>query len=314
MKYNYLHSARNVLFLALALLLSGCSTYSLNQSSSLEALEKSQAQYTPIKQGQLEYYQFGHGSPIVLISGYAMDASSWNRRFLAVLAEQHQVIVFNNRNMGKSFSHSTHNDSKDLANDTHQLIQHLHLIKPAVVGISMGGMIAQQLAVLYPDELGELILINTVIAGKQAVHPDAYTEKMIWNMPRNKLKSYFLALDLFFPPSWKVQMSVALVKDRFKPENETEINPATISYQRQLVMKWVHDNATAKKISRLSLPVLILNGESDSVFPPINSLILARSIHHAKLVRWKEGGHGMIYQYPVELANTVNQFISQASN
>ena len=61
------------------------------------------------------------------------------------------------------------------------------------------------------------------------------------------------------------------------------------------------------------MPVLILNGEADSVIPPINSIILTRTIPHAQLVRWKEGGHAMIYQYPEQIANTVNDFISGAT-
>lgn len=80
--------------------------------------------------------------------------------------------------------------------------------------------------------------------------------------------------------------------------------------QRQLIERWLDDNATAKKISQLPMPVLVLNGEADIVIPPVNSEILANTIPHAQLVRWKEGGHAMIYQYPVEMGNKINHFIA----
>src|SRR5579871_2255142 len=148
-----------------------------------ENLKQVSPQYVTIQNGHLEYYRFGNGSPIVLITGYVTDITSWDRQFLATLAAQHQLIVFNNRNVGGSYVQSNHYASRDLANDTYQLIEKLHLKKPAVLGISMGGMIAQQLAIMYPDKLGQLILINTAIAGTQSIRPNPDTEKIMLNMP-----------------------------------------------------------------------------------------------------------------------------------
>jgi pimeloyl-ACP methyl ester carboxylesterase len=54
---------------------------------------------------------------------------------------------------------------------------------------------------------------------------------------------------------------------------------------------------------------LIMNGEADVVIPPINSVILSQQIKHSRLMRWKDGGHAMIYQYPKEMAEDINQFI-----
>ena len=58
------------------------------------------------------------------------------------------------------------------------------------------------------------------------------------------------------------------------------------------------------------MPVLILNGGADVVIPPVNSIILANTIPQARLMRWPEGGHAMIYQYPEELAGAINDFIA----
>src|SRR3990167_166190 len=243
----------------LVLILSGCGTYhqSISQLPA-ENLKKIHSHYVPVKNGHIEYYRLGRGSPIILIPGYMADVSSWNREFLAALAQQHQVIVLNNRNVGGSLIHSSHYESQDLANDTYQLIQTLNLKKPAVLGISMGGMIAQQLAVLHADKVGQLILINTAIAGKQAVHPNPLVEKKMLNIPQNKLGLYLTAIDLFFPSTWKMQMAYVLALNRFQPENYKEINFKNVTSQQQhLLMHWVSDNTTANKIKKLTLPVLI---------------------------------------------------------
>ncbi|EKD74153.1 MAG: hypothetical protein ACD_45C00056G0009 [uncultured bacterium] len=309
---NYFNLFIRCFFFYLILLVSGCSTY--NQSThqyATENFKKLSPHYVSTSQGQIEYYRSGSGSPVVLIAGYATDVSSWDQEFLATLAQQHQIIVLNNRNVGGSHITSAAYESKDLANDTYQLIRKLKLKQPAVVGISMGGMIAQQLAVLHPDALGYLVLINTSISGEQAIRPSHMVEKKLLGLSKYKLGFYVSAIDLFFPPSWKMQMAYSLATDRFQPHTLTEIDSGSIMLQQQhLIMHWLDDNATAKKISKLHLPVLILNGESDIVIPPINSIILANTIPHAQLVRWKEGGHAMIYQYPEEIGNKINSFIA----
>ncbi|MEO8401509.1 MAG: alpha/beta hydrolase [Gammaproteobacteria bacterium] len=300
------------IFFYLTMLVSGCSTYNnpMHQYAT-ENFSKLSPHYAVTQQGKIEYYRSGSGSPIVLIPGYATDVSSWNQEFLATLAQHHQIIVPNNRNVSGTHISSASYQSEDLANDTYQLIQELRLEKPAVIGISMGGMIAQQLAVLHPDTLGHLILINTAIAGEQAVHPAPAIEKKLYGLSKYKLGFYISAINLFFPPSWKMEMSYSLIADRFMPQDITTINAgAVMPQQRHLIMDWLDDNETARKISKLHLPVLILNGEADIVIPPINSTILANRIRHAQLVRWKEGGHAMIYQFPEEIGNKINTFIA----
>jgi pimeloyl-ACP methyl ester carboxylesterase len=294
-------------------LLTGCSLHQQAYCGDypVENLKTVKPQYVAIKNGKMEYYRFGNGSPLVLIPGYATDVSSWNQNFLAALAVRHQVIVFNNRKVGGSSVTTAAYDSQALASDTYQLIQGLKLKKTAVLGISMGGMIAQKLAVLHPTTINRLVLINTAIAGGHSVHPQPAVEKEMMNIPSNKYKRYFLALRLFFPPQWRMQMGVALARDRFFPENyaETDLSPV-LPLQQGFLKEWMGDQTTAKSLAQLSVPVLILNGRADQVIPPANSDILKATIPHSQLLTWQEGGHAMIYQYPEEIARAVNKFLS----
>jgi pimeloyl-ACP methyl ester carboxylesterase len=306
---NYLNFFRRSLCVFAALLLAGCSIYDpTTHQYATEKFSKLSPHYVATKHGQIEYYHVGSGDPIVLIPGYATDVSSWNREFLAVLAQHHQIILLNNRNVGGSHTFSASYRSDDLANDTYQLIQTLGLKKPAIVGISMGGMIAQKLAVLHPDAVGSLILINTSIAGQ---HPIPLVEKKLLGLSKNKVGFYVSAIDLFFPPSWKIKMAYSLAADRFQPKDHTEIDMgAVMPQQQQLIKRWLHDDATAKKLGSLNLPVLILNGKADIVIPPANSVILAKVIPRAQLVRWNDGGHAMIFQYPEAIGDEINNFMA----
>ena len=278
----------------------------------VEQLKTLMPKYVPVRDGYLEYYRFGTGTPLVLITGFGTDITSWNKHFLARLADHHQVIVFNNRNVGGSEIHSDQYKSMDLAEDTYQLIEGLQLKHPAVLGLSMGGMIGLQLAILHQEKLGPLILLSSAIAGKQAVRPAKEIERMIRNVPDHDLGRFLVGLRIFFPASQWLPMAFAMGFDRFLPRAYFEIKSGPlITKQRLLIQDWIKDDAAAKKIMTLKLPVLVMHGDADEIIPPVNGLILARNIPHAQLLTWPNGGHGMMYQYPEEIADAVNDFVDE---
>ncbi len=268
--------------------------------------------FLPTQGGRIEYYALGKGSPIVLISGYAASASAWNRRFLSVLLKNHEVILFDNRNVGGSYNSSRLYTTAALAEDTDALIQALHLDHPAVVGISMGGMIAQQLAVSYPQDVSHLILINTAIAGSQSVKPSLQVQDWIEHTPQGKIKRFFIALRLMAPPSWWLEVMHQIRTDRFADNGKTlGVSPKTLQQQRQLVFDWAANNTAAAAIAKLNVPTLILNGGEDALIPPINSVILAKTIPHAQFERWADGGHLMPYQFPEPIAEAIVGFVDK---
>lgn len=267
-------------------------------------------QAVSVKGGKIEYYRFGKGSPVILISGYVVDISSWDRVFLNRLAQKHEVIIFNNRGMGRSFNSGSLYNSFALAEDTFQLSQKLGLKKPAVLGLSMGGMIAQRVAANHSDKFSHLILINTIIAGDQGIYPNSKVQDELIHIPKNVVGHYIHAINLFFPPNWKARMAYSLAVERFQPVDyiHTDISKIMIK-QQYLIRNWFKDNTAAKKLSKITFPVLILNGKKDIVIPPVNSEILAKNISHSSLKSWSEGGHGMIFQFPTEIAQTINEFL-----
>src|SRR5476651_289295 len=129
---RHFHFLTRWIILLLALMLSACTIHESPTQFPVKNLKKIHPQYAAVKNGNIEYYRFGKGSPIILIPGYVTDVSSWDSDFLAALAAQHQVIVLNNRNVGRSYVQSSQYESQDLANDIYQLIQQLGLKKPAV--------------------------------------------------------------------------------------------------------------------------------------------------------------------------------------
>lgn len=273
-------------------------------------LKQLQPQYINVKHGKIEYYRFGEGSPIVLISGYASNIAGWNKEFVEELANEHEVILFDNRNVGGSLSQSKDYSTKALAEDTHELVDQLNLHNPTILGISMGGMIAQQYALSYPHDIGHLILINTVIAGTHSVPPSTFAEDAILHTPQGVVKRYVTGIQLLAPPKWWAHMTYSLARDHFPGDKLSFAIPESIlNEQRHLILDWCKNNLAASEISKIQTPTLVLNGGADSLIPPVNSEILARTIPHSTLLRWQEGGHAMIYQYPNQIALAINNFL-----
>lgn len=301
---------KSSLFLLLCLMM-GCSTHYTHRSALFSTNTiRLTPEYVKIKNGQIEYYRIGHGSAIILIPGYLTDVTSWNRTFINTLAKNHQLFIINNRNVAGSITYSSKYKTADLAADVAQLIKNLRLKKPFILGISMGGMLAQQVGVSYPNAVAGLILINTMIAGKESIHPDYRIANAVLNMPVNKWARYQLALKFFFPPSWRPQMMFKILFDRFKPDEYCEINIELLRKpQQSLLLDWSLDNRSAEKLHKVHLPVLILSGDADVVIPPSNSIILWKKLTRRKLLLWREGGHAMIYQFPQQMGHEINKFI-----
>lgn len=298
--------------LSITVLLSACATQHAQVASPV-AFKQVQPQYVAVKNGRIEYYHFGHGTPLILIAGYGTDVTSWNVDFLNVLAQKHEVILPNNRDVAGTQIHSGPYTMSDVANDYYHLIQSLHLHQPAVLGISMGGMIAQQLAINHQNSLGALILVNTAIAGKQGVHPSPEVEQALRNLPSTNLGMYNEALKLFYPPASRRAMSVSMIRDRFLPASYTTIDRSLVMPEhKRMVEKWLARDDVAKQLKTLHLPVLVLSGTEDIAIPPGNSLALAKTIPNAHLIHWRQGGHGMLHQFPVAIANAINAFLVHA--
>jgi 3-oxoadipate enol-lactonase len=113
--------------------------------------------YADIDAGRLYYEQHGHGEPLVCIQGLAMDVSGW-RPQIPVFARRHQVTVFDNRDAGRSFYASAPYDIRALAADALALADRLGLSRFHLLGSSMGGAIAQELALGHPERVLSLTL------------------------------------------------------------------------------------------------------------------------------------------------------------
>lgn len=107
------------------------------------------------------YYEvYGNGEPLVLIHGLGLASSRWENQ-IPVFSQKYQVIVFDNRGVKQTDAPNSPYSTEEMADDTVALLQALNITKAHILGFSMGGMIAQYIAIKYPEIVNSLILIST---------------------------------------------------------------------------------------------------------------------------------------------------------
>jgi pimeloyl-ACP methyl ester carboxylesterase len=269
---------------------------------------KEQVLETP--NGSIGYFRFGQGSPIVLITGYRASMAEWNAYFLDELAKHHEVIVFDNRGVGRSQMRGTRYSVRDLASDTAALIRRLDLKDPAVLGWSMGGIVAQQLAIDEPSLISKLILVSSMPPGLRAAPPSAEVGRVLSGSGSGHFDR---VMGVLFPASALQSAKACFLDDMFTPAGYAEppITDAVTHAQDLILKRWKQDHQALRQLDRVTVPTLILAGTSDTVLWPRNSVVLSHALPNATLVEVKSGGHAMMYQYPQQLAERIDGFIAK---
>lgn len=270
--------------------------------------EALQGQIAATANGPIAYYRFGQGNPLVLITGYRADLSEWNTHFLAELAKSNQVILFDNRGIGRSATNLENYRVDTLARDTSALIKALGFDSATILGWSMGGIIAQRLAMDEPMLVNHLVLLSSEPPGPTSIPVSADAQETLSGRGKS---SFETVMNVLFPAAAEQRAKDCFIQGMFKPRDYApgDVSSAVTSAQENLLQEWQGDMQATEQLRHLKIPTLVLTGTEDEVFDGQNSVILSRIIPDAKLVEIKSGGHAMMYQYPKLLADQINAFI-----
>jgi pimeloyl-ACP methyl ester carboxylesterase len=252
--------------------------------------------------GTVGYRVVGSGPPLVLIMGYGEPMEDWDPVLVHALALHHRVVMFDNSGIGQTQELAAPMTIDAMADQTGALITTLHLGRPDVLGWSMGGMIAQALAVLHPAQVRRLILCATNPGNGQAVVPAALARQgssevpisQASDFPANQASAFnaFKAAIAEYPPA-------------------PAVTPATKGVQELALSDWWAGNDPAgHEIARISVPTLIADGTDDQKVPLANDHILARLIPGARLVLYPDAGHAFLFQDATPFASLVESFLT----
>ncbi|MBW2583079.1 MAG: alpha/beta fold hydrolase [Deltaproteobacteria bacterium] len=235
---------------------------------------------------EIYYEVHGQGDPLVLIMGLRRNVEWWFRQIPA-LSEHFQVIAFDNRGAGRSDKPVMEYSMRLFADDTAGLMKALDISKAHILGISMGGYLAQELALNYPAKVKSLVLGCTGCGGDRAVimSPERM-EKFTANKGLTPEEILRKDMDIYFSDDY-VDQHPEKIKE-FVEISMRHYQPAD-AFLRQFDACLRHD--TGDRLNQLSAPTLIMTGDDDPLVPPQNSHILKDLIPGADLSVFAGGRH-----------------------
>jgi 3-oxoadipate enol-lactonase len=250
----------------------------------------------------LEYNVQGQGEPLILIMGFAGDARSWGRPFVESLSRDFQVVTFSNRGCGLSTDTGGAVTCRLMADDTVLLIERLGLDRAHVFGISMGGSIAQELAIDYPERVRRVVLASTSCGVQGAPPPQDVVQVMSQVASADGLGAARTFLRLC------VSETFASTEAEFLEEIARTVRPMPDLAARQLAA--VRSFDSYDRLPRLLADTLILHGSEDRITLPGNSETLVGRIPNAQLMRLEGAGHMFVWERPDEAARVIGDFLN----
>lgn len=250
------------------------------------------------------------GTPLVLICGYGLTMAEWDPTFVQTLAEGRRVIVFDNRGIGTSSGPVKGLTIATMARDTAGLIRSLGFKRVDVLGWSMGGYIAQTLALANPALVHRLVLASTDPGSPHALEP----KKPVVQVLTNPNLTPTSLLPILFPPNQQAagQAWYAAIGTQPNLSSTDFATPsATMAAQEAAnATRWYgRGDGTYARLPKLKAPTWIGYGAQDVVVPPGNARLLARRIPNATAHRFPDAGHAFLFQEPAAKAGLMAAFL-----
>lgn len=240
-----------------------------------------------IHRGTKIYYEIvGSGEPLVLLMGFGAAGAVWEKH-LAVYQQHFQCVVIDNRGVGKSDQPRGPYTTSQMAADTLAVMDHAGVAKARVAGISMGGAIAQELALNYPDRVHSLLLISTWPRFNNYAKTMYQNLKNIRPEVEPDVFMELLQLWIFAPPYYETSLDDLKqgqqgAKTNIKPQSQA-------GFEGQLDACMQHD--TLDRLHQIKVPTMITVGEMDIMTPPAFSKLLHEKIADSSYVNFPRAGH-----------------------
>ncbi|MBV9333742.1 MAG: alpha/beta hydrolase [Candidatus Eremiobacteraeota bacterium] len=278
-------------------------------------IDRSTTTATRFEQTPLETYAYrrfgaGAGLPLLCLQHFTGTLDNWDPAVVDALASEREVILFESAGIGRSTG-AVPNSIPEMARHAFAFISALGVTRVDVLGFSLGGMVAQQMAIEQPKTVRKMVLAGTAPeGGEDIMHTEAPALKSIFD----DFTGYERLARLFFTQTANgVAAGEAFVSRLQERRNDREplassqVAPAQIAAFRA----WErYDGERFEKLSRIQQPCLVVSGVRDIMIPVRNSYMLAEHISKATLVVYPDAGHGSLFQYNRSFVTQARLFLN----
>ncbi|MCF3130621.1 alpha/beta fold hydrolase [Streptomyces olivochromogenes] len=257
------------------------------------------------------YRSFGpeSGTPLIFLQHFRGGMDHWDPLVTDGLAANRPVILFDNAGVAGS-SGETPDTLEALADHAAEFVRALGLPLVDVLGLSIGGGVAQALALRHPALVRRLVIVGAKPrAGEdEGTHPD-----IIEVATRHEVPTLEDFLYLFFGPSPAGQAAGRAFWER-RHQRVVDVDPPTsqqtMKAQLAAIVEWNQQRGERyAELGRITQPALVVNGSRDIMAPTVNSYIMAQHLPNAELIVYPDSGHGSLFQYPELFVHHVDRFL-----
>ena len=242
---------------------------------------------------RLHFESTGEGSAVLLIGGLAMTSAGWWRT-VPVLAGSFRVLTFDNAGVGRSEAAAPPASVAQMANDAVAVLEAAEVERAHVYGVSLGGMVAQEVALRHADRVDALVLGATTPGGLLAAAPDpAVMSYFVRHRSMPAEEAVWASVAHTYARRTQVEAPERIAEDVARRLKEP-VPPPTYAAQVSAAMK--HD--VRSRLAAISVPTLVVHGEEDAVVPAVNGRTLATHIPDAELHLWPSAGHMYMTDQP----------------
>jgi pimeloyl-ACP methyl ester carboxylesterase len=249
------------------------------------------------------------GAPLVLLQHFRGNLDNWDPTLVDALAAEREVVLVDYAGVGSS----TGQPSSTVAETARQVIAFvaaLGLDRVDLLGFSIGGFVAQEIALIRPTLVRRLILAATGPKGAPGMH--GWRED-ISAAARGESKPENLLYIMFAHTETSQQRGMEFL-GRFARRQEGRDAPtsdAARDAQYDAIVEWgIPDHAALQRLTGIQSPTLVIQGDNDLMIPTKLSHLLAGLIPNARIRIYPDAGHGFLFQYPTEVAMEVNAFLT----
>jgi pimeloyl-ACP methyl ester carboxylesterase len=257
--------------------------------------------------GTVGYRVVGTGPPLILITGYTATMDDWDPRFVGALAKHYRVVIFDNAGVGRTQALPAPLTIDAMADQTSALISALGLDRPDVLGWSMGGTIAQALAVLHPAQVRRLVLCATFPGTGRIDQP---SHAAVLALTSGNVQEVMADL---FPANQAAARQAHLAATAAYPPH-APAPAAAIAAQGHAMNIWLGGTDPAgQKTATIAAPTLIADGTIDQLDPVANDYALAQLIPGARLKLYPDASHAFLFQDQNAFVPLIESFLRTSS-